>query len=156
MTHETDRPGRLHPDAESLAATLLTLSDENARQGFLEKHRGELTTQVIVELEHQANRLRLEAPVQALRAADAMLQVADFLDDERARADGLRVKGNLLLYRGRCQESISLYREAREIRTRCEEPLEIGRLQVGWTWALKDLARYGEALELGLATSRIR
>jgi tetratricopeptide (TPR) repeat protein len=140
------------PEDESLASVLLALPEVDARRRFLEEHRDEVSARVVADLEDQANRLRLEKPAQALRAADAMLHVADSLDDERARASGLRVKGNLLLYQGRCRESISLYREAREIRARHGEELEIARLQVGWTWALKDLARYEEALELGLAT----
>jgi tetratricopeptide (TPR) repeat protein len=140
---------------KSLASALLALPNERAWQQFLEKHRNEISTQIVTDLEQQANRLRLEDPNQALHAADAMIHIAEFLGDERARANGLRVKGNLLLYRGRCQESIALYRKAREIRARYRQELEIARLQVGWTWALKDLARYEEALELGMATREL-
>ena len=58
-------------NCESLVTALLALPDESAWQGFLDEHRDELTPRVVVELERQADRLRLENPGQALRAADA-------------------------------------------------------------------------------------
>lgn len=140
---------------EALIAALLALPDENARQLFLETHHDELTADVSAALERQADHLRLQNPRAALQSADALLQIATHLADEHARANALRLKGNLSLHLGRYHDSLAFYSQAREIRAHYGETLEIARLQVGWTAALKNLARYEEALQLALTTREI-
>jgi CHAT domain-containing protein/tetratricopeptide (TPR) repeat protein len=140
---------------KSLVDALLALPDEEARRRFLEAQRDELTAEVVAELESRVERLRLENPHEALDVVNVMLEAAVSWTDERARANALRLKGNLSLHLGRYQESLTCYGEAREIRARYGERLETARLQVGWTAALKNLARYDEALKLALATREI-
>jgi tetratricopeptide (TPR) repeat protein len=140
---------------ESLIATLLAAPDENTLQDLLTEHRAKLTPRLLTIFEERVNSLRLQDPRQAERTADLMLYIAAFLSDERLRANALRLKGNSLIPQGRYEESIACYSKAKEIRGRYGESLEIARLQIGWMGALKELARYEEALQLGLATQPI-
>ena len=70
-----------------LVAALLALDDPRGIQAFLEVHRDELTSSIILELERQADRARLEDPLAALRAANVMFEVATFLADDHSRAN---------------------------------------------------------------------
>lgn len=137
--------------SETLAQTFLSLSDEQVA-GFLAENRPGLNAGFFAALESAAERLRLENPRRALQIADSALQAAVFVGEEAPQASALRIKGNLLIQLGEYAESIACYAAARQIRARRGETLEIGRLQVGWTAALKNLDRPAEALELALAT----
>ena len=140
---------------QSLVATLLALRDENAIEAFLKAQQANLTTELMAELEERINRLRLEDPHEALRVAEVMLLAASCLADERIRATALRLKGNILLPLGHYEHSVACYAEAKLIRTRFGQQLEIARVQIGWTAALINLSRYHEALELALVTQNI-
>ncbi|MGB0386979.1 MAG: CHAT domain-containing protein [Ardenticatenaceae bacterium] len=142
-------------NSQSFVATLLALRDESAIEGFLGAQEASLTSEVMGELEARVNRLRLEDPNEALRVAEVMLLAAGCLADERVYANALRLKGNVLIHLGRYEESITCYQEAKPIRVRYGEQLEVARLQVGWTGALIYLAHYDEALQLALATREI-
>jgi tetratricopeptide (TPR) repeat protein len=135
--------------------TALIEGEEEDLSSFIEQHRGELTAEVFEGLEERVNHLRLQAPVEALRIADLIVQVSTMIEDEVQRANGLRLRGNVLIHQGEYEACIASYQEAREIRSRREEELEIARLQVGWTAALKNLHRLEEALEIGLNTQKL-
>jgi tetratricopeptide (TPR) repeat protein len=135
--------------------TALIEGKEKDLSSFVEQHRGELTGAVFDGLEERVNHLRLQAPVEALRIAELIVRVSTLIEDEARRANGLRLRGNVLIHQGEYEACIASYQEAREIRIRREEELEIARLQVGWTAALKNLHRLEEALEMGLNTQEL-
>jgi len=137
-----------------LVTTLLALPEEQI-EAFLLAQQADLTIELMAELEAHINRLRLQDPNEALRVAEVMLLATGYLPDERVYANALRLKGNLFIYLGRYEESITCYEAAKPIRMRYGESLEIARLQVGWSAALINLARYDEALQLALATREI-
>jgi tetratricopeptide (TPR) repeat protein len=139
---------------ETLVTAFLS-TPEGEVLSFLAGRRADLDSPFIAELERVAERLRLENPRQALQATDRLQQVAAFLADEALQASALRIKGNLLIQMGRYTDSIACYTEARDIRARRGETLEVARLQVGWTAALKNLDRHAEALDLALTTRPI-
>lgn len=133
---------------ETLVDHLMACLSFDQVRSLLGNENISLLPQAMAELEKQANQLRLENPCRALHLSEILLWCSAFMPDDRQRANALRLKGNLLVHVGDYSESLRCYQEAQEIRTRHEEWLEIARLQVGQTAALKNLGRYEEALKV--------
>ncbi len=140
---------------DTLMAALLDLPNESAVQDYLAEHRSELSPQILERLSQRAEHLQRKNPREALWAANVLLHASNCLGEDRAQATALRIKGTCLMFLGQYQASIACYAQAQEIRARYGERLELARLQIGWVAALKNLARYDEALQMGLETGQV-
>jgi CHAT domain-containing protein len=134
------------------AATTSDLIDQLAAQpnrramvSFLRTHR-ELWDRAIVEdLYDQVVRLTRSDLRQAERVADAAIWLADKLQDDGCRAQGLRAMGHVLFIRGKYAEALEHYEGALERFRKLNREVDVGRTLSGALQSLMSLGRYDEA-----------
>ncbi|MBC8249092.1 MAG: tetratricopeptide repeat protein, partial [Anaerolineales bacterium] len=129
-----------------MIANLLDISDEDQRRTFLDDHRADLNLKVIEELKAQADQWLLRDTRRALQIAEVALEAASFLSDSLALALARWAKGNALIYLGKHEACLALYREAMALYAERGLSLEVARLQTNAIFALTNLGRYEEAL----------
>ena len=131
---------------QELIPNLLDISDEDQRRTFLDDHRADLNLKVIEELKAQADQWLLRDTRRALQIAEVALEAASFLSDPLALALARWAKGNALIYLGKHEACLALYREAMALYAERGLSLEVARLQTNAVFALTNLGRYEEAL----------
>ncbi|HYK88871.1 MAG TPA: CHAT domain-containing protein [Acidobacteriota bacterium] len=139
-----------------LITELAQLSDAAARRGMLRRNRRLHSPEVVDFLYEEVVRLARVDLRQADRLAQAAAWIAERLEDDYCRAQGLRAAGHVLLIRGKYAEAVQSYRSALALFRRLGRDEEVGRtLYGGSLQALIYLGKYDEAFSWALEAREI-
>ncbi len=142
--------------SQDLAQQLLGLPDVEAQRRFLEAHTPQLNDDVASALKERADHLLRVDITSALKAVDLLYLLAEYTGNLAHRGLGLRAEGNVRsIAMGEYQRAIELYDEAARVYQDQGRLVDQAQSQVGKLWALANLGRYAEALQVGEWASRV-
>jgi len=137
---------RSPPDTSALLEELIALP---AEQRLPHLRRAGDAGELIVALGNEAERLAFSEIARAMRATEAVVELADEIGQARGRARGRRARAQTLSYAGRHEEALTLCGRAIEIAEQSGEAVEAARARLASMHALGELGRYDEAIERG-------
>jgi CHAT domain-containing protein/predicted negative regulator of RcsB-dependent stress response len=140
---------------QALVEELLSFDDDAPRLAFLSRHRSLLRPDLVVKL---TDRVREQVRVnvqQALRTADAALNLANQLDDKGSLARALRAKANALYARGEHAAAVDLHEQAAGLFDAVGEKHEVARTLSGSIQPLLLLGEYTRAFAAGERARKI-
>jgi tetratricopeptide (TPR) repeat protein len=139
-----------------LIAQLAGIQDVGKRREILHRHRRLHAPKVVEMLYEEVVRLARVDLRQADRLAQAASWIANRLEDDYCRAQGLRAAGHVLLIRGRYAEALESYRSALSLFRRLGRDADVGRtLYGGSLQALIYLGQYEKAFAWALEAREI-
>jgi len=128
---------------------LLALDDETRRAAFLSRNRSLLRTDLVTKLTDQVReKVRVDVQ-QALRLADAALDIAHKLDDKGSLARALRAKANALYAEGKHAAAVDLHEQAAALFEAVGETHEVARTLSGSIQPLLLMGEYNRAFAAG-------
>src|SRR6185312_8859327 len=130
---------------QQLCCELAAAAEGAGRQDFFFRHP-ELVQQRTVEqlAETVRTTVRVDVP-QALRLAEAALCIAEELDDDEARARGLRAKANAMWFMGQCKPAVILFQQAAALFEQVGNRNEVARTLSSSIQSHALLGEYAEA-----------
>ena len=131
---------------DALIDRLADLTTARAREQFLRKNRELWQPTVVEQLYARVVRLARTDLKRADRLARASKWIAEKLDDDAYRAQGLRAIGHVHHTRGEYQEALDYYEKARDLYQRLGRDVDVARTLNGALQSLISLGRYDEAL----------
>src|SRR5580704_5715129 len=140
---------RRPPSEQALMEKLLALDDETRRAAFLSRNRSLLRTDLVTKLTDQVReKVRVDV-LQALRLADAALDIAHKLDDKGSLARALRAKANALYAEGKHAAAVDLHEQAAALFEAVGETHEVARTLSGSIQPLLLMGEYNRAFAAG-------
>jgi tetratricopeptide (TPR) repeat protein len=135
---------------EQWVADLLALPGGAERQAWLESHREAIDLACIEALKAQAEACRLQDTPRALEIAGLAQEAASLAEDPDPRLAALAswARGNVLMYTADFRGCAEAYRAAEPAYAACGDELSVARLQTNRVFALTNLGRQQEALDL--------
>jgi CHAT domain-containing protein len=132
--------------AESAIDQVIGLSDARSRERFLRRHPSLLRPEVVEQLA-EAVRAKVRINLrEALRTAEAALEIAQIIGCGRSRARALRAKGNALHFLGQNRAAADLHTQAAALFESQDDAKELGRTFSASIQPLILLGDYGRAL----------
>jgi len=136
--------------SQDLVGQLLGLPDVEAQRRFLAAHLPQLNDDLANALKERADHLLRVDTTSALKAVDLLYLLADCTGDPVHRGLGLRAEGNVrCIALGEYRRAIELYDAAASLYQGQGRLVDQARSLVGKLWALANLGRYSEALQVG-------
>ncbi len=140
---------RDEPTKEQLLEKLVALDDQASRAEFLSQHSILLRAEIVTELTEQV-REQVRVDVQhALRMADAVLTIANQLDDKQGLARAQRAKANALYAKGEYATAVDLHQQAVALFDAVGDNNEVARTLSGSIQPLLLLGEYSRAFAAG-------
>jgi tetratricopeptide (TPR) repeat protein len=135
---------------QELVQQLLGLPDLKAQKRFLKEHAPLLDDDVACALKDEVDHLMRADVSSALKVVDLLYLLAEHSGNPAHRCLGLRAEGNVrCIALGEYQRAIELYDQAAWAYHDQGRLVEQAQSQVGKLWALTNLGRYSDALEVG-------
>jgi tetratricopeptide (TPR) repeat protein len=142
--------------SQTLVEQLLALPDIEAQKRFLAERASALSSETSSKLKDRATQLLRSDIQRSLQITELLFCLAELTGDPIDRALGLLAEANARgIGMGEYNEAITLYNEAAEVYLEQGRPVDQARSQVGKIWALVNLGRYMDALEIGEWASHI-
>jgi CHAT domain-containing protein len=131
---------------DELIDRLAQARDTRARAGLLRRHHDLVNPAAVDRMYTRVVQLARIDLTRANRLAQAVKWIAEALDDDRCRAQGLRAGGHVWIARGRYREALEHYDSALLLFRRLGREVDVARTLNGALQCLISLGRYDEAL----------
>jgi len=137
-------------NATDLVEALVAVPDVAEQRNLLDEHTISINEEVANLLKQQADHFLRVNIDRSLNVADMLGHIAVLTQNPVYGALGLLVEANVhAIGWGKYEQAVKLYDEAAEIYRAHDCMAEYARSQVGKVYALSNLARFDEALEIG-------
>jgi len=134
--------------SDELVSALLARATPAERRQYLNEHPLPPPRELLAAIKARADHQERQDPQAALRLGEIAAEIADWLNDDIARATAITIQANARRLLGQFQSAVELYDRASRLYRAAGDELAAARTQVGKIDALTYLGRYHEALQV--------
>lgn len=133
---------------EQFTQQLYWTEDKTEQRRLLVENRRQISSALMIAIKARVDEANLRAPQEALQMAEVALLAAEVASNDLCRALALWTKAHPFMNLEQYAEGLTLCDEALALCHRTGHEWEAARVQVSRMWALINLGRFNEALQL--------